>query len=174
MPARKKRTPETLRVGSTVCFRFGITDVTAQVIEDRGPLGKDGERIYRVRFDFAGADEPTETEIEASRLTVVPSAARPRRGSAEGETRNIPYPRIARSPRIRGGQPVVAGTRIPVATIVRSHQLGMDFDELLLQYPSLVAADLHAAMLYFLDHRAEIDALLREADEPPPGATIVR
>jgi uncharacterized protein (DUF433 family) len=87
---------------------------------------------------------------------------------------DIPYPRIARNAAIRGGQPVVAGTRIPVATIVRSQQLGMDFDEILVQYPSLGAADLHAAMLYYLDHRDEIDALLREADEPLPGATLVR
>jgi hypothetical protein len=75
MPARKKSTRKTLGVGATVRFVFGITPVTAEVIEDRGPLGKDGETIYRVRFDFAGADEPTETEIEASRLTVVRGAA---------------------------------------------------------------------------------------------------
>jgi uncharacterized protein (DUF433 family) len=87
---------------------------------------------------------------------------------------DMPYPRIARDARICGGQPVVDGTRIPVATIVRSQQLGMDFDEILVQYPSLQAADLHAAMLYYLDHRAEIDALLREAREPLAGAIIVR
>jgi hypothetical protein len=29
-------------------------------------------------------------------------------------------------------------------------------------------------MLYYLDHRAEIDALLRDADEPIEGAVIVR
>jgi uncharacterized protein (DUF433 family) len=86
----------------------------------------------------------------------------------------IPYPRIARSAGICGGQPVVAGTRIPVATVVRSQQLGMDFDEILVQYPGLGAADLHAAMLYYLDHRAEIDALLRVAKEPLEGAVVVR
>ena len=75
MPARKKSTRKTLGVGSTVRFRFGIVDVTAKVIEDRGPLGTNGERIYRVRFDFGGADEPLETEIEAGRLTVVRTAA---------------------------------------------------------------------------------------------------
>ncbi len=89
------------------------------------------------------------------------------------DTVDTPYPRIARDERICGGQPVVAGTRIPVATIFRAQQLGMDLDEILVQYPSLGAADLHAAMLYALDHRDEIDALLREAAEPLAGAVIV-
>lgn len=84
------------------------------------------------------------------------------------------YPRIARNDRICGGQPVVTGTRIPVATIVRSQQLGMEFDEILVQYPDLGAADLHAAMLYYLDHRAEIDLLLAQGTEPLEGAVIVR
>jgi uncharacterized protein (DUF433 family) len=83
------------------------------------------------------------------------------------------YPRIAQDAGIAGGQPVVAGTRIPVAVVVRAHQLGLDFDEILVQYPSLSAADLHAAMLYYLDHREEIDGLLRDADRPLEGAVIV-
>ncbi len=71
MSARRKSPRKTLGVGSTVRFRFGIVDVTAKVIEDRGPLGRDGERIYRVRFDFGGGDEPIETEINEGQLTVV-------------------------------------------------------------------------------------------------------
>lgn len=86
----------------------------------------------------------------------------------------IPYPRIARHAEIAGGQPVVAGTRIPVAVLVRAHQLGLDFDELLVQYTSLTAADLHAAFLYYLDHSREIDALLEEANHPPEGAVVVK
>jgi uncharacterized protein (DUF433 family) len=80
------------------------------------------------------------------------------------------YPHIAKDPAVSGGQPVVAGTRIPVATLVRAHRLGMDFDEILVQYPSLSAADLHAALLYHLDHREEIEALLDQAGRPPAGA----
>ena len=63
------------RVGSTVQFRFGVTDVTAIVTEDRGPLGDGGEHIFRVRFEFGGYGEQLETEIEESRLTVVGNAA---------------------------------------------------------------------------------------------------
>jgi uncharacterized protein (DUF433 family) len=96
-----------------------------------------------------------------------------RRG-VSGAAHAISYPRIARDAAIAGGQPVVAGTRVPVAILVRAHQLGLDFDELLVQYPSVSAADLHAAFLYYLDHSSEIDALLHEADEAPEGAVIVK
>lgn len=88
--------------------------------------------------------------------------------------RALSYPRIARHAEIAGGQPVVEGTRIPVATLVRAHQLGVDFDELLVQYPSLSAADLHAALLYYFDHIGEIDALLQVSDEVPEGAVVVK
>jgi hypothetical protein len=75
MATRRKSTRGRLEVGSTVRFRFGITDVTAKVVEDRGPLGRDGERIYRVRFWFREPGGPSETEIEASRLKLVHRAA---------------------------------------------------------------------------------------------------
>jgi uncharacterized protein (DUF433 family) len=91
-----------------------------------------------------------------------------------GTARAVSYPRIARDAAVAGGQPVVAGTRLLVDILVRAHQLGLDFDELLVQYPSLSAADVHAALLYYLDHSNEIDALLHEADEAPQGAVIVR
>ena len=83
------------------------------------------------------------------------------------------YPHIARTPGVRGGQPIIEGTRIPVATLIRSHQLGMDFDEILTQYPNLTPASLHAALAYYFDYKAEIDALIKEAQEPPDGATVI-
>jgi uncharacterized protein (DUF433 family) len=80
------------------------------------------------------------------------------------------YPYIARDTAVRAGGPVIEGTRITVATIVRSHQLGMDLDEILVQFPGLGPEHVHAALLYYFDHRADLDALLGEAEEPPPGA----
>lgn len=80
------------------------------------------------------------------------------------------YPYIAHDPNVRGGQPVIEGTRIPVATIVRSHQQGMDFDEILVQFPSLEPEHLHAALLYYFDNRGEVDSLLAESEQPPAGA----
>lgn len=86
--------------------------------------------------------------------------------------RAVQHARIARHDAIAGGQAVVAGTRISVAVLVLAHRLGMELDELLVQYPSLTPADLHAALLYYLDHVEEIDAILCEAERPPPGATV--
>jgi len=83
------------------------------------------------------------------------------------------YPHVTRDPGIAGGQPVVAGTRIPVATLIRAHQLGMELDEILVQYPSLRPVDLHAAFAYYFDHKDDIDALLRDTAAPPQGADIV-
>jgi uncharacterized protein (DUF433 family) len=72
-----------------------------------------------------------------------------------------------------GGQPVVEGTRIPVAALVRAQHLGLDFDEILAQYPTLRPVQLHAAFVYYLDHRAEIDRLIAESETPPPDAKVV-
>jgi uncharacterized protein (DUF433 family) len=87
--------------------------------------------------------------------------------------RALGYPHVEVNPAVSGGQPVVEGTRIPVATLVRSHQLGMDFDEVLLQYPVINPVQLHAAFVYYFDHRAEIESLLREAEAPPEGAAVL-
>ena len=83
------------------------------------------------------------------------------------------YPHISREPGVSGGQPIVEGTRIPVATLIRSHQLGMDFDEILAQFPSLTPASLHAALAYYFDHKAEIDELIQDAQTPPKNATVI-
>lgn len=88
--------------------------------------------------------------------------------------REMTYPHITRDATISGGQPIVEGTRLPVASLIRAHQLAMSFDEILAQYPSLTPAGLHAALLYYFDHQAQIDALLEVASEPPPAADVVR
>jgi uncharacterized protein (DUF433 family) len=92
---------------------------------------------------------------------------------AQPATREDHYPHIVLDPEVSGGQPVVEGTRIPVATLVRAHQLGLDFEEILTQYPGLGPADPHAALLYYLDHTVAVDALLQESTTPMPGATVV-
>ena len=55
-------------VGDWVSFPFGVERALAQVIEDRGPLGKDGRHIYRIRREWdqddENATERSETELE--------------------------------------------------------------------------------------------------------------
>jgi hypothetical protein len=62
-----RRAPKAKRpaVGSKVKFVFGLNEVTAIVIEDRGNLGVGGRRLLRVRFEIDGANEPFVLEIPA-------------------------------------------------------------------------------------------------------------
>jgi uncharacterized protein (DUF433 family) len=59
--------------------------------------------------------------------------------------------RIQSDPRIMGGQPVIAGTRITVALILREIARGADADEIVDQYPHLTKEDVRAAILYASD-----------------------
>jgi hypothetical protein len=45
-----------------------------EVVEDRGPLGPDGERVVRVRLDFP-PDDPFELEIPVSWLKSNPDVS---------------------------------------------------------------------------------------------------
>jgi hypothetical protein len=54
--------PPKFRLGDWVTFRYGVRPVFAQIIEDRGPLGADRRRLYRIRVDW-DLDESTEFEM---------------------------------------------------------------------------------------------------------------
>lgn len=64
-----------------------------------------------------------------------------------------------------GGQPVVSGTRIRVATILGCYRQGMSVEEIVQQYPPLKPADVHDALAYAYDHIAEIEADLAADEE---------
>jgi hypothetical protein len=56
------------RVGDRVVLHVGRNDLLAQIIEDRGNLGVDGGRIFRVAVSFDDDAEPSEFEVPASAL----------------------------------------------------------------------------------------------------------
>lgn len=65
-----------------------------------------------------------------------------------------------------GGKPRIAGHRIKVQHVVLWHeQMGMSLDQILAEHPRLTLADLHAALAYDHDHRAEIDEDLRAEEQ---------
>ena len=64
-----------------------------------------------------------------------------------------------------GGQPVVAGTRIRVATILTCYRQGLRVEEIVQQYPGLRPADVHDALAYAYDHLEEIENGLSADDE---------
>ena len=64
-----------------------------------------------------------------------------------------------------GGQPVVSGTRIRVATILTSYRQGMGIEEIVQQFAPLKPADVHDALAYAYDHIDEIESDLAADDE---------
>jgi uncharacterized protein (DUF433 family) len=72
------------------------------------------------------------------------------------------------TPGIVGGKPRIAGHRITVQNIVIWYErMGLSADEIATEY-GLSLSDVYAALAYYHDHRAEIDASI-QAD----GALVV-
>jgi uncharacterized protein (DUF433 family) len=72
---------------------------------------------------------------------------------------------IEQDPARCGGQPVVVGTRVRVATVLTCYRRGMSVEEIVQQYPALKPADVHDALAYAYDHIDEIDSDLSMDDE---------
>ena len=70
-------------------------------------------------------------------------------------------PYIVRDPGICGEEPIVAGTRIPVRTILASLAEGMSFEEILAEFPTLSADALRAVIAFA--------AVSAEEDLPTPA-----
>ncbi len=60
-----------------------------------------------------------------------------------------------------GGVPCIAGTRIPVATIIGLIAAGLSGDEVLTEYPQLDVADVRAALEFAADAVGERQLPLR-------------
>ena len=66
-------------------------------------------------------------------------------------------PGIERRPGVMGGDPCIAGTRIPVWLLVQARRLGSTEAELRKAYPRLRAEDLTNAWAYYRSNRDEIE-----------------
>jgi uncharacterized protein (DUF433 family) len=74
--------------------------------------------------------------------------------------------RIVSTPGTCGGKPRINDHRITVKHIVLDHQRGgMSPDEIVSAYPSLTLSDVYAALAYYHDHRADIDADIKTDDD---------
>ena len=74
---------------------------------------------------------------------------------------NIPVIReyIAIKPGYCGGKPHISGHRVKVQHVAIWHErMGMTAEEIVATYPSLSLPTVYAALSYYHDHRAEIDA----------------
>ena len=64
---------------------------------------------------------------------------------------------IVRAPRILDGEPIVAGTRVSVRTIVLAYRFDPDVQRVSQAYPMLTPAAIHAALAFYQANQAEID-----------------
>lgn len=71
------------------------------------------------------------------------------------------FPGIERTPGICGGSARIAGSRIPVWSVVSYKQLGASDAELLQAFPTIGADDLSNALAYYRTNREEIDGEIR-------------
>jgi len=67
---------------------------------------------------------------------------------------------IERRPGVQGGDACIVGTRIAVWVLAAMHKQGDTAEDILEAYPNLTAAQVHAALSYYYDNRAEIDAVI--------------
>jgi uncharacterized protein (DUF433 family) len=54
----------------------------------------------------------------------------------------------------------VAGTRVPLDTVVEAFEAGATAEEISSDYPVLQLGDVYAVLTYYLRHRAEVEAYL--------------
>jgi uncharacterized protein (DUF433 family) len=73
---------------------------------------------------------------------------------------------IEKTPDICGGRARIVGHRVRVMDVAVLHnKRGLTPEEIVHQYPGITLADVHAALAYFHDHRAEIEEEYRKDEE---------
>jgi len=75
------------------------------------------------------------------------------------------HPHIARDPQVCGGEPVVAGTRVTIRTILASLADGMSTEEIIADFPSLTRESVRAVLAFA--------AVSAEEDLPLPAAPVL-
>ena len=69
---------------------------------------------------------------------------------------------IATNPDVRSGRPCIAGTGLEVSVIVIAHIVHQRTPGEIANDYGLTLAQVHAALAYYYDHKAEIDAMIQE------------
>jgi len=78
-------------------------------------------------------------------------------------TREIKHPYITIAPEVKGGSPVIAGTRTKVIDIAIRYEFGgMTPDQIIEQFPHLTLAQIHDALSYYYEHKSKLDGVYRE------------
>jgi uncharacterized protein (DUF433 family) len=79
---------------------------------------------------------------------------------------DVIHKHISKTMGVCGGRACIAGHSIRVMDVVVLHdKRGMSPAEIVHQYPGITLADVHAALAYYFDNRAEIEAEFRQDEE---------
>jgi uncharacterized protein (DUF433 family) len=77
------------------------------------------------------------------------------------------YVYITRQNEIRGGNPIVVGTRVGVHDVIGLLQNGETVDSIVTQsFPNVTRAQVYECLAYYEDHRGEIDLLVARQMDP--------
>lgn len=79
---------------------------------------------------------------------------------------------IEKTPKLRGGRPILTGTGTTVRSIVGLYKLGLGAEEIATQLPHLSLAQIYAALAYYHLHVHEIEADIEADSEENLKRTI--
>jgi uncharacterized protein (DUF433 family) len=88
---------------------------------------------------------------------------------AEPETTETPTVTVPLR-RDAGGAWRVAGTRVPLDTVVAAFDAGATPEEICQRFPTLALADVYAVLGYYMQHRPEVEAYLRRREQEAADA----
>jgi uncharacterized protein (DUF433 family) len=75
------------------------------------------------------------------------------------------YPHIVKEPGYCGGKAAIDNTRVRVNNVAWLAQCGKTPQQILEHYPDLTLAQVHSALAYYYDNKAEIEAELAAEDQ---------
>ena len=75
---------------------------------------------------------------------------------------DLSYRYLTRIAGLRGGNTIVAGTRIGVHDVLGLLVNGASIDDVVRSFPELTRAQVYECLAYYEDHRDEIDFLVAE------------
>jgi uncharacterized protein (DUF433 family) len=150
--AAEGTSPRALGVGSLVYLRLRRDAGELLSSEAKRQLSRELERAE-------GGEIPAEVELGPIRIDT--------KAAAEEVVERLAQYAAARrfvniDPEIRGGEPVITGTRVPVYMLAEMVRVGDAREEILKHYPSVTAEALDAAVLYARVNRR------RGRPAPPP------
>ncbi len=77
----------------------------------------------------------------------------------------VVYPHITKTSKIMGGRACIDGTRIRVMDIANLHETGYTPEKIREEYPQLNLIQIYAALVYYHDHKAELEACFAESEK---------